>query len=32
MKEYMKEKEAEQNELEKLYKETKIEEETNLKK
>ena len=28
----MKEKEAEQNELEKLYKETKIEEETNLKK
>jgi hypothetical protein len=32
MKEFMKEKEAEQNELEKIYKETKIEEEANLKK
>jgi hypothetical protein len=32
MKEFMKEKEAEQNDLEKLYKETKQEEEINLKK
>lgn len=32
MKEFMKEKEAEQNELEKIYKETKVEEEANLKK
>ena len=31
MKEFMKDKEAEQNELEKLYKETKLEEEMNLK-